>query len=402
MLAFGAAMAAALVGATPDAMAQGCVAVRGGGGCSMNHVHDLMRDQGEGEWQVFTSYRWLHSFRHFAGDEETRNAAGLTRVQAGTEVINDSHFFDLGVSYQFTPRFSATAVLPFVYSDRSSLYEHSAGGRHHTQAGGLADVRVAGYAWLLDPVDMPKGNIQLGLGLKAPTGDYTAQDTFQTARGPEQHYVDQSIQPGDGGWGFTAELFGFQKIVDRLSAYVQAYYLFNPQGVNGIPSRTSNLRGKTYGALLRDSTSSNAATQATAKARLATAKALGYDNFESLEDVMSIGDQYMYRGGLSYMLWPKYSLALSLGARMEGVPADDVIGSSDGFRRPGYTVSVEPGISAMYKRYSLSVAAPVALYRNRVASVPDERWGQITGAGTVPGDAAFADYVITATFGFSF
>ncbi|MBX3746806.1 MAG: hypothetical protein KF833_15965 [Verrucomicrobiae bacterium] len=389
---------AALLASTHDAAAQGCVAVRGGGLCSLNHAHQGDHAMVDGDWEVSLSYRWLHSFRHFASDRETRNAAGLTRVEAGTEVINDSHFFDVGVSYTFSPRYSASLVLPFVYSDRSSLYEHSAGGRHHTQAGGLGDLRLSGYAWVIDPATAPKGNIQFGLGMKFPTGDYKATDTYQTARGPEVHYVDQSIQPGDGGWGFSTEMFGYQRIADRLSAYVQGFYLFNPESENGVSSRTSNFRGKTYQALLNGAAAGNA----TAIARLDRAESLGYANYKSLEDNMSIADQYMVRGGLSYLLWPKYSTILSLGGRVEGVPSEDLLGTSDGFRRPGYTVSIEPGISASYSRYTLAVTAPVALYRNRIASEPDKRWGEITQLGTVPGDAAFADYVITAAFSFRF
>lgn len=48
-----------------------------------------------------------------------------------------------------------------------------------------------------------------GLGIKMPTGNYKAEDVFHyklgtailTRNGP----VDQSIQPGDGGWGLTLE-----------------------------------------------------------------------------------------------------------------------------------------------------------------------------------------------------
>ncbi len=78
----------------------------------------------------------------------------------------------------------------------------------------LGDIRIAVYKWLIDQTKMPKGNIQVGLGLKLPTGDYRYQDFFikndsTRVLGP----VDQSIQLGDGGTGFTTEL--------------NAYYNFN-------------------------------------------------------------------------------------------------------------------------------------------------------------------------------
>lgn len=391
-------VAVALSSAAMEAHGQGCIAVRGGGFCPLHHAHDGEGLEEQGPFSVALGYRWLHSFRHFAGDRETRNAAGQTRVEAGTEVINDSHFFDLALNYDLSPRYSASLVLPFVYSDRSSLYEHSAGGRHHTEAGGLADMRLIGYAWLLDPAEGPKGNVQFGLGLKMPTGDYQATDTFQTSRGPEEHYVDQSIQPGDSGWGFTTELFAYRQLAPHFSAYLQGFYLFNPESVNGVSTRTSNYRGRTYQSLLNGAAAGNP----TATERLGRAQALGYDNFRSLEDQMSITDQYMGRGGVAYTVWPKYSVMVSLGARIEGVPAMDALGDTDGFRRPGYAVGIEPGISASHGRWSVSVLAPVAVYRNRVASLADKRWGRITGAGTEPGDAAFADYVITSVLSFRF
>ena len=76
-----------------------------------------------------------------------------------------------------------------------------------------------------------------------------------------------------------------------------------------------------------------------------------------------------------------------VGGRIEGVPVRDVIGGSDGFRRPGYAISVEPGVAYWAGRHLISLAVPIALYRNRTQSVPDEeRNGH--------GDAAFADWIL--------
>ncbi|MHB9005633.1 MAG: transporter family protein [Limisphaerales bacterium] len=385
-----------------SAQAQGCIAVRGGGMCpDALSLTDPSLHTHAGAWQVGVGYRWLHSFRHFAGDEETRNAQGQTREEAGTEVINDSHFIDASVSYQITPRFSASLVLPFVYSDRSSLYEHqgtASGERYSTQAGGLADLRLSAYAWVWDPSKMPKGNLQLGLGLKAPTGDYRATDTFHTTRGPETHYVDQSIQPGDGGWGFTTEIFAWRQVHERVSLYLQGFYLFNPENVNQVSTDTGSTRGKT----IKNIRNRAAAGDPTWQQYLDNATALGYNNEIALEDVMSIGDQYLGRAGVAVSLVPSWGLSLTFGGRIEGVPVEDAIGDTDGFRRPGYAVSVEPGLGWMRGRWSAQLLAPVAVYRNRQASVADERYGQITGAGTVSGDAAFADYSILANLSYRF
>lgn len=380
--------------------AQGCIAVRGGGQCSMSHTHGIdteMTDSYQsGGWQMSVAHRWLHSFRHFAGTKENK-----TRIANDTEVINDSHFVDIGLNYQISSRYSASFFLPYVNSDRSSKYEHGdpADKRHHIGAEGIADMRAAIYGWVIDPVKAPKGNLQLGLGLKMPTGDYEVTDTFQGPHGPETHFVDQSIQPGDGGWGFTTEFYTYRVLTDRFSVYAQGFYLFNPEGTNGVSTEHGNgVRGKTYQSMLNGA----AAGDPVAAIRLANAQALGFANYHSLEDVMSITDQYMARAGMSFLLDEERGIAVSLGARVEGIPAEDALGSSDGFRRPGFTVSVEPGISITRERWSAGVAVPVAVLRDRVASVADERWGQITGLGTVKGDAAFADYVINSYFTYHF
>ncbi|HEV8544343.1 MAG TPA: hypothetical protein VGR78_18290 [Verrucomicrobiae bacterium] len=46
----------------------------------------------------------------------------------------------------------------------------------------------------------------------------------------------------------------------------------------------------------------------------------------------SIPDQYLGRAGLSYEIWPSQDLSLSLGGRVEGVPAHDA--------SPGCTTSI--------------------------------------------------------------
>lgn len=360
----GVAGAAALVcnfSLSPDALAQGCVAVRGGGMCMMpGHEASLTPEDAklvQGDWLVSLSYRWLHSDRHFSGDEETRNAAGLTRKEAGTEVINDSHFFDLGIQYAITPRWSLGLIVPFVTSDRSSLYEHkgnNSGERYHTQAGGLGDVRLMAYAWILDPAKAPSWNIQLGLGVKAPTGDAEATDTFIKTTGPQVGLVDQSIQPGDGAWGMAAEIGAYWVFMPRASLYVQGSYLFNPEDAGA----ALNATGTRF---------------------------------------LPIADQYFGRAGFSYTVLPKWGLSLSLGGRIEGVPVYDAFGETTAkeFRRPGFSIGIEPGLEIMKGRYFANVTAPVALYRNRERSVADKASGG-------HGDAAFADFVINLSFGARF
>jgi hypothetical protein len=346
---------------------QGCVAVSGGGQCPLNHSmgHPMGTDAegsyfSAGDWQVALGYRWLHSDRHFRGDVEQTH-----RQKEGTEVVNKSNFMDLSFLYAFSSQWSVALTFPFVYSERSSLYEHPGTGRHTTKASGLGDIRLSAYYWLLDPKDMPKGNLSLGLGPKFPTGDCDAQDSFYTADGVVHNAVDQSIQPGDGGFGFTTEVFGFLELFPRGYGYLQGYYLFNPETSNGTSTTTGRPRSNPY------------------------------------EQEMSIADQYLGRLGINYALAPDWGLSVGLGGRIDGVPVRDALGGSNGFRRPGYAVSIEPGLYVTREKWSFSLTVPIAVYRNRLQSVPDKQWTKSSGEYH-HGDAAFADYLITASFSRTF
>ena len=85
-------------------------------------------------------------------------------------------------------------------------------------------------------------------------------------------------------------------------------------------------------------------------------------------------------------------MTASFGLRVEGVPVRDIIGGDTGFRRPGIAVSVEPAINMIVKgKNTVTLAIPVAIYRNRFQSVPDKARG-------AHGDAAFADYLVLAGY----
>jgi hypothetical protein len=319
--------------------AQGCVIARGAPVCTLSHDHDAFLQPGG--WQATVAHRWFRSDRHFVGREEQPQ-----RQANGTEVINDSHFIDVVGTYAFTRQLSVNLTVPWVIHDRSSLYEHlgnASGQRFHTQAAGLADMRLGVNYWLVKPEDYPKGNIGFGIGVKAPTGDYKATDVFTRPAGPTIRYVDSSIQPGDGGWGFFLETQGYHQIWGNLSAYMNGTYLFNPR--ERVP-------------------------------------ATGF----------SVPDSYLGRVGFAYTILPKYGFGLSFGARIEGVPPEDAIGGSLGSRRPGYSLGVEPGLYLAVGKFSFNLTTPVAIERNR----------QRTYNAATTGDAAFADYSINSSLSYRF
>ena len=334
------------------ALGQGCIASPNNPICPIIPGDFTNTQSLAHQWLGTVSYRWYESFRHFVGDVEQPQ-----RERLGNNVINDVSSFDVAAIYGINERWSATFSVPFIDADRSSLYEHDFVHRHTMHASGLGDIRLVSDVWLLDPSKHMEGNLALGLGFKAPTGDDKASDTAFRASGPVTRPVDPSIQPGDGGWGIVLELQAYQRIYGNLFGYIEGSYLLAPQEQNG--------------------------TETTLGDNPATPSVLKYD---------SIPDQYFGRGGFSYVILPKQGLTLSFGSRIEGIPVYDAIGGSMGFRRPGYTISVEPSISWTYKNNTLSVYAPVAVYRNRERSAPE------IALGRPGGDAAFADYSILASF----
>ncbi len=341
---------------TEHIMAQGCVAIRssGGLGCSLKeHSKD------SSGWMLNINNRYFKSYKHFVGKEEQEE-----RVEKGTEVINHAYTMDIFLLKNINHRWSIGMDLPINVNSRSSLYEHGgntagASARHSTNSVGIGDMRITAYRWLWNPMTHMKWNIQAGLGIKLPTGDYKYQDYFikndsTKILGP----VDQSIQLGDGGTGITAELNMFYNLNRAVSIYGNMYYLLNPREQNGV------------------STSRGGPTPATS---------IAYGS-----DVMSVPDQFSIRAGVNYSF---SNMTASLGFRHEEIPVYDLVGGSSGFRRPGYVQAIEPGFVYMLKKINFYAYVPVALVRNRTQSVPDKNRSKITGK-YAQGDAAFADYAV--------
>ena len=353
-----------LIALSDYAQSQGCVAIRSTGGFC---TRDQATGQSAEKWQMTVSNRYFKSFRHFVGTAEQKE-----RQEKNTEVINHSYTLDLALTRNLGKGWSLTLDVPVVANTRSSLYEHGGnnGGenaRRNTHSFGIGDVRIVAYRWLFDQTKSLKGNVQVGLGIKLPTGDYKYQDYFyknDTTRvlGP----VDQSIQLGDGGTGFSTEINAFYNFSRVIGVYGNVYYLFNPREQNGV----STARGGTP-----------------------SATAIRYQS-----DVMSVPDQYMLRAGVSFTL---DNFSFSAGVRDECQPAKDLIGKSGGFRRPGYIISAEPGVTYQFKKATVYAFVPFALERNRTQSVPDKIRTQLTGV-YAQGDAAFADYLVNLGVTFKF
>jgi hypothetical protein len=336
----------------------------------------------KGSWQVGANYRYFHSWRHFVGTEEqpqrqnTGGGIGADGVDHGNAVNIYSHALDFNLSYAASNRLQLNLTLPYVHNERSQVLRQTKPivdtFRYSIYAKGLGDIRLSANYWIFDPVMAHKGNLMVGLGLKLPTGDYNATDQAPQSNGTMRYaVVDQAIQPGDGGVGFSVELQGFTQLGKHLVGFANGYYMFNPRENNG-----------TY--------------KSAAKKDLE-----GYNMF-------ACTDQYLARAGVMTSLGKAKHISASLAGRWEGVPAYDAIGGNVGFRRPGYVIAVEPGLSWSNGVHTLSLFVPYNFAKNRVQSPADIASQDLQNSKIddpaqkvhVQGDAAFADYSINIGYSF--
>lgn len=312
-----------------------------------------------GAWQVSMSYRTLTSDVHYSGSEEQTH-----RESDRTFVINEQRALDVGVTYAVTDRFNLALGIPVIeasWSLPTPISPLPPGPRAEQNASGLGDVSLTGRYWLLPPDR--RHNVSIGLGIKAPTGDHEARDVYPNIDGSNavSKYVDQSIQPGDGGWGVLFDAQAFHQM-RRATLFGSMTYLANPRDTNGTPSILVGL-------------------------------GVGGNPAFAEEGILvnSVPDQYLLRLG-ALAPFGSSGWAASLAYRLEGLPRYDLIGDSHGWRRPGYEMFVEPGVAYSKDAWTATLNAPIGVYRNRE---PNPYSGR-------EGDATFPDYIVLAALSYRF
>ena len=317
---------------------------------------DTLPQQGK-QWQFSFNYRGLKSDDHYNGTQFQ-----YARKENNTYVINTQQAYDLSATYFFNERSSMSLSIPIINATWAvpTPFGPPAGPRAEQNASGLGDIVLSGRYWMLDPHKHPRGNFSIGLGVKAPTGDYNSKDEYPdlfTATDDTLKTVDQSIQPGDGGWGYIFDIQAY-KSLKAVTFYGSGTYLANPMDTNGADS---------------------------------VVVGLGFNNPAVNEN--SVVDNYVARAGAVFPV-KESGFAFSLGARIEGLPRYDLIGDSHGFRRPGYETFIEPGFIWSFGGQVLSLYVPIGLVQNRLKNPTD--------SGGAPGDATFPEYVILAGYSFNF
>ncbi len=340
------AVAVAVSVYAPLAHAQGCVVARSNG-----EIGGPESEGGyltAGEFDVNIGYRHQFSFVHYIGASPELNAAGLTRTQLGTQVENKINLENVSLTYQMSSRFSVTANVPILTASR-----HSNNTDTFQLADGIGDASFLVSGWLWNPKENKRGNVQIGFGLQIPTGN----DNVVTNLNGKPTVDDYSIQPGNGGYGIIMQCSSLKNL-PYSQAYFNGSYLATPQNTNCI---------------LRIATAAN----------------------QPLTEYNSISDQYLLEAGFAVPVKKVSGLTLTFGPRFEGVPANDLIGTSLGFRRPGFALSIEPGFQYYHHGNVFTFTVAKAMYRDRTRSVPDD----LTNGH---GDAAFANYVWLASYSFRF
>ena len=301
---------------------------------------------GAHEWQIDLSYRHLSADEWYTGTNVNEGAAPF-----GQPLYLDIHSVALTFNYGITDRISLAVTLPFSHGTHSRYYAD--GSRHKVKASGIGDVSAVGTFWVWDPKKSSKGNLSLGFGVKSPSGDNAVLDGFFLPAGVvTQRPVDQAIELGDGGWGMIGQAQGYRKLFRNTYGYAQGWYLLTPQNTTNVISPYPGVS-------------------------------------------LSVPDIYSARFGAVYDIPRARGLSVSFGPRIDGIRYRDLVGGSDGFRRPGYSLYLDPGVMFVQRHSTITVNIPWLVHEDFQRSRVDYQLNKRGG-----GD--LADYLVLGQYSFRF
>jgi hypothetical protein len=340
---------------------QGCVPIRNLAG--FGQFAQLGYTQSSDTWMLDVNNRYFQAFQLFAGNKP--------------QPWDGVHINEYSINFELTRLLKngwAVALdMPIAANSVTSSLEHVSGYRHTTSAYGVGDFRFTVYKWLFDVNKVQKGNIQVGLGIKFPTGNYKVEDYFyDSVSNPSARVlspVNVAIQLGDGGTGITTELNAFYIFNKTISAYADLFYLINPRDENNTQSLPPNFPPSIVNLFTTLGTQVN-----------------------------SVPDAYTTRAGADFTF---NKLVATAGLRFEGVPVHDLIGGSDGLRRPGYIFSAEPGLQYKFKTSFLYFFVTIPLYRYAMPAPTDDEASKLTGTSFAT-MGHYAQFVLFLGYTFTF
>lgn len=332
-----------------NAQAQGCILARspeqglptGQGGFLAPH-----------HFQLTVGERHQFSYQHYVGDVYQEY-----RAQQQTQVENRINLLTTNLTYQWTPRISFEIDAPWLFASRKSQNSPI-----KYASSGLGDTILATNVWIRNPEHAGKGNVSVGLGVLMPTGNDDVTNTVNTnttgtgAPVEVTAPVDYSIQLGNGGWGMVTQWAAYGQLGHSLVFYTDGDYIATQGGTNGVA------RGATL------------------------------STTQPLNNYVAISDQYLLEAGVLVPVFPEKGFSATFGPRDEGVPARNLFPNSNaGFRRPGFAVTLGPGVEYTHGSNLLTAGVYKAVHRDRTSSYPDSVYD-------THGDAAFAQYVWLASW----
>lgn len=340
-----------------QARAQGCILTRSMSPVLGAQVSPYLQ---KGEWQVGASYRNFKADTQYLGTTLEQPISSRR-----TNVISKMNYSEMSVSYAPTQQWNVAVGVPVILlasSNRALPAAVTTSPRYIHSSSGLGDIMVGARYWFMDCNENPDRNFSIGFGLKTPTGDSNVQDVFPNANGTDARMrpVDQSIQLGDSGWGLNINFEAFTQL-GPIMVFGSGGYLFNPQNKNDTLSPPALLNP------------------------------VGPQAVDERFRYNTISDSYLWRAGVGSALPKVPGAGLSLALRMEGVPVTDLLGDSEGFRRPGYYLSLEPGVNFSHGKATWALSAPIRLKQD----VSKDTYG-------VARSSTFADHMLIMSVSYRF
>ena len=349
---------------TAYAKSQGCIAIRNISG--FGQFAQLGYGKTDSKWMLGIDNRSFKAYKFLQGKKDITPSSDRPYFNEYTMNIELSRVLYRG--------WSISLDVPISSNSQHSSVLNAAGVWSTQYSYGVGDIRFTAYKWLLN-TDVPKkGNIQVGLGIKFPTGNYHTEDYYYTNPNDisykELAPVNVAIQLGDGGTGITTQLNTFYIFNRSISLYGNFFYLISPKDQNATATWPPNFLPANVATLWHTVT----------------------------KDVNSVPDNYTVRAGANFTF---RRFVATAGLRYEGATARDLIGQNNGFRTAGHILSAEPGIQYKFKKSFLYSFVTLPIDRASMKTVPDEREEAITGLPTVtPGH--FTDVLVFIGYAFTF
>ncbi len=280
----------------------------------------------KGEWQIQGSLNRFSSNEYFTGSQLRSDLvnADAAPKQGGTSL-------NFQGAYALTRRINLMADVPVLIE---SYWNYPiAGSRREMKTRGLGDAVVGGRIWLLNPEKNTKQNLALQLAVRLPTGDSNYQVMYPNILGQDikLHAAKSDVQPGSGAAGLRLAVQGYRRF-RHFAVYGNALYLFSFKEQNNTQSIMSTFNPG------------------------------GPDAVPANKRYNSAPDSYLYNVGVSTPFPRLKGLSLSLGSQMAGVPTFNVLTGSEGYRQPGYLVTLNPGLSLNTKMGTYFVSVPVRIF----------------------------------------